>query len=68
MPSMFYTVTVHCSNDVMFQWWSVDGRQLQTYYLKGQFPKFLRVNDSFSTFVTVDDTGYLYILQAVQVE
>ncbi|XP_029018925.1 apoptotic protease-activating factor 1 isoform X2 [Betta splendens] len=48
------------------KWWDVEkGEALQTFYPKGSALKKIHVSSDFSTFVTIDNIGILYILQRV---
>uniref|UniRef100_A0A8C6LWA2 Apoptotic peptidase activating factor 1 n=1 Tax=Nothobranchius furzeri TaxID=105023 RepID=A0A8C6LWA2_NOTFU len=48
------------------KWWSVvTGEALQTFYPTGSALKKIHVSPDFSTFVTIDNIGILYILQRV---
>lgn len=48
------------------KWWSVEkGEALQTFYPTGCALKKIHVSSDFSTFVTIDNIGILYILQRV---
>uniref|UniRef100_A0A8C7ZIJ2 Apoptotic peptidase activating factor 1 n=1 Tax=Oryzias sinensis TaxID=183150 RepID=A0A8C7ZIJ2_9TELE len=48
------------------KWWDVkDGVALQTFYPKGNALRKIHVSSDFSTFVTVDSIGILYVLQRV---
>uniref|UniRef100_A0A3P9HT88 Apoptotic protease-activating factor 1 n=1 Tax=Oryzias latipes TaxID=8090 RepID=A0A3P9HT88_ORYLA len=48
------------------KWWDVkDGVALQTFYPKGNALRKIHVSSEFSTFVTVDSIGILYVLQRV---
>ncbi|XP_045927934.1 apoptotic protease-activating factor 1 isoform X2 [Micropterus dolomieu] len=48
------------------KWWDVEkGEALQTFYPRGTALKRIHVSSDFSTFVTIDSIGILYILQKV---
>uniref|UniRef100_A0A3Q0R0Z4 Apoptotic protease-activating factor 1 n=1 Tax=Amphilophus citrinellus TaxID=61819 RepID=A0A3Q0R0Z4_AMPCI len=48
------------------KWWDVKtGKALQTFYPTGSALKKIHVSSDFSTFVTIDNIGILYILQRV---
>ncbi|KAG7461492.1 apoptotic protease-activating factor 1 isoform X2 [Solea senegalensis] len=48
------------------KWWDVEqGKALQTFYPTGSALKRIHVSPDFSTFVTIDSIGILYILQRV---
>lgn len=48
------------------QWWNVvRGEALQTFYPTGSDLKKIHVSPDFSTFVTIDNIGILYILKRV---
>nr|XP_020509314.1 apoptotic protease-activating factor 1 [Labrus bergylta] len=48
------------------KWWDVEkGEALQTFYTSGTALKRIHVSADFSTFVTIDNMGILYILQRV---
>ncbi|XP_061815510.1 apoptotic protease-activating factor 1 [Nerophis lumbriciformis] len=48
------------------KWWDVDrGEALQTFYPTGSALKKMHVSADFSTFVTIDNIGILYVLQRV---
>ncbi|XP_037551896.1 apoptotic protease-activating factor 1 [Nematolebias whitei] len=48
------------------KWWNVvKGETLQTFYPTGSSLKKIHVSNDFSTFVTIDNIGILYILQRV---
>ncbi|XP_032426271.1 apoptotic protease-activating factor 1-like [Xiphophorus hellerii] len=48
------------------KWWDVArGESLQTFYLTGSALKKIHVSPDFSTFVTIDNIGILYILKRV---
>ncbi|XP_061524069.1 apoptotic protease-activating factor 1 isoform X2 [Phycodurus eques] len=48
------------------KWWDVDkGEALQTFYPTGGALKKTHVSPDFSTFVTIDNVGILYVLQRV---
>lgn len=55
---------------VMFvcpQWWNVEkGEALQTFYPTGANLKRVHISPDFSTFVTIDSIGILYILKKVE--
>ncbi|XP_073694166.1 apoptotic protease-activating factor 1 [Garra rufa] len=49
------------------KWWSAEtGEALQTFYTMGANLKKIHVSADFSTFVTVDGIGHLYVLQKVE--
>ncbi|CAL8318870.1 unnamed protein product [Lota lota] len=49
------------------KWWDVErGEALQTFYPRGANLKRIHVSPDFSTFVTVDNIGILYVLQRVE--
>ncbi|KAM4615545.1 apoptotic protease-activating factor 1 isoform 1-T2 [Polymixia lowei] len=49
------------------KWWDVErGEALQTFYPTGANLKRIHVSPDFSTFVTIDNIGILYILKRVQ--
>ncbi|KAM8978502.1 apoptotic protease-activating factor 1 isoform 2-T3 [Sarcophilus harrisii] len=49
------------------KWWNVDtGESLQTFYTNGTNLKTIHVSPSFKTYVTVDNLGILYVLQALE--
>lgn len=49
------------------KWWDVEkGEALQTFYPTGNALKRIHVSEDFSTFVTIDNIGILYILQRVE--
>lgn len=55
-----------CVSLSFFQWWDVEkGEALQTFYPSGTALKKIHVSADFSTFVTIDSIGILYILQRV---
>lgn len=46
------------------QWWDVEkGEALQTFHPTGSALKRIHVSPDFSTFVTIDNIGILYVLQ-----
>uniref|UniRef100_A0A3Q3VN16 Apoptotic protease-activating factor 1 n=1 Tax=Mola mola TaxID=94237 RepID=A0A3Q3VN16_MOLML len=48
------------------KWWDVEkGKALQTFHATGNALKKIHVSSDFSTFVTIDSIGILYILQRV---
>ncbi|XP_029969106.1 apoptotic protease-activating factor 1 [Salarias fasciatus] len=48
------------------KWWNVEnGEALQTFYPTGSALKRIHVSSDFSTFVTIDNIGFLYVLQRV---
>ncbi|CAG5927490.1 unnamed protein product [Menidia menidia] len=48
------------------KWWNVEkGEELQTFYPTGSALKKIHVSPDFSTFVTIDSIGILYVLQRV---
>lgn len=48
------------------QWWDVaQGEALQTFHPTGSALKRIHVSPDFSTFVTIDNIGILYVLQRV---
>lgn len=48
------------------QWWDVEtGEALQTFFTTGTALKRIHVSSDFSTFVTIDSIGILYVLQRV---
>ena len=48
------------------QWWDVEkGEALQTFFPTGTALKRIHVSSDFSTFVTIDSIGILYILERV---
>ncbi|XP_072511755.1 apoptotic protease-activating factor 1 isoform X3 [Notamacropus eugenii] len=49
------------------KWWDVDtGESLQTFYTNGTNLKTILVSPTFKTYVTVDNLGILYVLQALE--
>ncbi|XP_056603976.1 apoptotic protease-activating factor 1 isoform X2 [Triplophysa dalaica] len=49
------------------KWWSVDtGEALQTFYTMGANLKKIHVSPDFSTFITIDSIGILYMLMKVE--
>ncbi|XP_074123278.1 apoptotic protease-activating factor 1 isoform X2 [Sminthopsis crassicaudata] len=49
------------------KWWNVHtGESLQTFYTNGTNLKTIHVSPSFKTYVTVDNLGILYVLQALE--
>ncbi|XP_043825125.1 apoptotic protease-activating factor 1 isoform X1 [Dromiciops gliroides] len=49
------------------KWWNVDtGESFQTFYTNGTNLKTIHVSPSFKTYVTVDNLGILYVLQALE--
>ena len=50
---------------LVFQWWTKSGDLLQQFKFKGRDVKDLRCSPDFSTFVTVDDVGIIYILKQI---
>lgn len=51
---------------LVFQWWDVEkGEALQTFHPTGSALKRIHVSPDFSTFVTIDNIGILYVLQRV---
>nr|XP_055046706.1 apoptotic protease-activating factor 1 isoform X1 [Misgurnus anguillicaudatus]XP_055046707.1 apoptotic protease-activating factor 1 isoform X1 [Misgurnus anguillicaudatus] len=49
------------------KWWSVEtGEALQTFYTMGASLKHIHVSPDFSTFITIDSIGILYILKKVE--
>ncbi|XP_068951171.1 apoptotic protease-activating factor 1 [Petaurus breviceps papuanus] len=49
------------------KWWNVDtGESLQTFYTNGTNLKTILVSPTFKTYVTVDNLGILYVLQALE--
>lgn len=58
-PLMFISVSVS-------QWWDVEtGEALQTFYPTGSALKKIHVSSDFTTFVTIDSVGILYLLRRV---
>ncbi|KAL0963001.1 hypothetical protein UPYG_G00348220 [Umbra pygmaea] len=56
--------TVLLSTGGYIKWWSVEkGEALQTFYPTGANLKKIHVSPDFSTFVTIDNIGILYILK-----
>ncbi|XP_078683491.1 apoptotic protease-activating factor 1-like [Branchiostoma floridae x Branchiostoma belcheri] len=55
---------VSAANNV--KWWTVDGKLLQTFHIKGSFVKSLQASKDFKTFVTIDSSGFLYILNMIE--
>ncbi|EDO47633.1 predicted protein [Nematostella vectensis] len=47
------------------QWWSKSGQLIQEFFIKGGFAKDVKCSSDFKTFVTVDDTSTLYILNQI---
>lgn len=61
--------TLLVSTGGYIKWWDVErGEALQTFYPKGLALKKIHVSPDFSTFVTIDNIGILYILQKVTPE
>lgn len=66
------SVSKDCDLFLMFiflsvtQWWDVEtGEALQTFYPTGSALKRIHVSSDFTTFVTIDSIGILYILRRV---
>ncbi|KAJ8007181.1 hypothetical protein DPEC_G00114870 [Dallia pectoralis] len=59
--------TVLVSTGGYIMWWNVEtGEALQTFYPTGANLKKIHVSPDFSTFVTIDNIGILYILKKVE--
>ncbi|KAK7149612.1 hypothetical protein R3I94_009053 [Phoxinus phoxinus] len=59
--------TVLVSTGGYVKWWSVEtGESLQTFYTMGANLKKIHVSPDFSTFLTVDSIGILYVLRKVE--
>uniref|UniRef100_A0A8C7JP53 Apoptotic protease-activating factor 1 n=1 Tax=Oncorhynchus kisutch TaxID=8019 RepID=A0A8C7JP53_ONCKI len=59
--------TVLLSTGGYIKWWNVEkGEALQTFYPTGANLKRIHVSPDFSTFVTIDNIGILYILKKVE--
>lgn len=59
----FYLMVISLS---VPQWWDVEsGEALQTFYPTGSALKKIHVSSDFTTFVTIDSIGILYILRRV---
>ncbi|XP_071188383.1 apoptotic protease-activating factor 1-like isoform X1 [Salvelinus alpinus] len=59
--------TVLLSTGGYIKWWNVEkGEALQTFYPTGTNLKRIHVSPDFSTFVTIDNIGILYILKKVE--
>ncbi|XP_071809613.1 apoptotic protease-activating factor 1-like [Asterias amurensis] len=48
------------------KWWRVDGTPVQTFHIRGSFVRLVQPNDDFSRFVTIGNTGLLYLLTVVK--
>ena len=46
----------------LLQWWKLDGTHVKRVKLKGAFGKYIKFSPDFSTFVTIDNAGQLYML------
>ncbi|KAK5848912.1 hypothetical protein PBY51_008597 [Eleginops maclovinus] len=58
--------TLLVSTGGYIKWWDVEkGKALQTFFPRGTALKRIHVSSDFSTFVTIDSIGILYILQRV---
>uniref|UniRef100_A0A674D400 Apoptotic peptidase activating factor 1 n=1 Tax=Salmo trutta TaxID=8032 RepID=A0A674D400_SALTR len=59
--------TVLLSTGGYIKWWNVEkGEALQTFYPTGANLKRIHVSPDFSTFVTIDNIGILYVLKKVE--
>nr|WEC89224.1 apoptotic protease-activating factor 1 [Polypodium hydriforme] len=45
------------------RWWGDKGDLLQEFPISGRFARFVHASPDFSIFITIDDAGFLYILQ-----
>eukprot|EP00731_Ephydatia_muelleri_P006431 Em0003g679a len=50
------------------QWWDTEGQELKKVLLKGTYGKFVKFSPDFSTFITIDNAGMLYVLTAIHEE
>ncbi len=55
----------HTQTQTHTQWWKTDGTHLKTVLLKGTFGKYIKFSPDFTTFVTIDNAGLLYILTSL---
>ena len=54
------------NSPLLFQWWDTEGQELKKVQLKGTYGKFVKFSPDFTTFVTIDNAGMLYVLTAMQ--
>lgn len=67
MPQTLTPGNVADCTFLLLQWWSVEtGEALQTFYTMGANLKKIHVSPDFSTFLTVDSIGILYVLKKVE--
>lgn len=73
--SLLFTHTTHTHNShthnshthtLHIQWWSTDGECQKKLFLKSTFGKYVRFSPDFKTFVTIDNSGLLYVLTALK--
>ena len=50
------------------KWWDTEGQELKKVLLKGTYGKFVKFSPDFSTFITIDNAGMLYVLTAIHEE
>jgi len=55
---------VSVSSDI--KWWKQDGTLLQTFLVRGNYLKQIITSKNFDRFITIDDTGQLYILDEMK--
>ncbi|XP_022083681.1 apoptotic protease-activating factor 1-like [Acanthaster planci] len=48
------------------KWWRVDGSSVQIFHIRGSFVRLVRADDDFKHFVTIGNTGILYILSLIK--
>ncbi|PIK57252.1 putative apoptotic protease-activating factor 1 [Apostichopus japonicus] len=44
------------------RWWNIDGSRVQSFVIRGSYLRRSRTDHTFSTFVSIDSAGTLYIL------
>ncbi len=49
----------------MFQWWKTDGSIVQTFLIRGNYLRQMKISPDFKRYITIDDSGQLYILNSL---
>ena len=57
-----YYIKLHVYNINFLQWWTTDGKLVKRFRLKSTFGKYIYFSPDFKTFITIDNTGLLYVL------
>lgn len=48
------------------RWWGIDGSRVQSFVIRGSYLRQIETDSSFSTFVSIDSAGTLYILSRLK--